>query len=119
MKRFTHLVSILSFALCLCATGLRAEDAEFVKFDKPPAPTKTPPPSYPASMKGVDGIVMVIVVIDEEGSVTSASVSKASDPAFEAPSIEALKKWKFKPAEKGGAAVKAKVTIPLRFKAES
>lgn len=118
MKRSNILLFAITVAFGLLATSVRAEDAaEFVKFDKAPAPMKTPPPTYPTSMSGVTGIVMVLVIIDETGSVTSASVSKASDPAFEAPSIEAIKKWKFKPAEKGGEAVKARVTIPLHFKA--
>lgn len=96
-----------------------AGDDAVTKFDKPPVPTKTPPPAYPSSLKGVNGMVAVVVIIDEKGSVIDATVTKSSDPAFEDPSIDAIKRWKFKPAEKDGQAVKAKVTIPVRFNAES
>lgn len=89
------------------------------KFDKPPVPTRTPPPTYPATLKGVSGMVAVIVIIDEEGSVIQATVTKSSDPAFDAPSLDAIKRWKFKPAEKDGQVVKAKVTIPVRFNSET
>jgi protein TonB len=118
MKRFKFAVAVVAVVLGLSASRLCAEE-EFVKFDKPPAPQKTPPPKYPAGMTGVDGIVMVLVVIDEEGSVTSATVSKSSSPEFDAPSVEAIKRWKFKPAEKAGAPVKARVTIPLHFKPDN
>ncbi len=96
-----------------------AGDDATTKFDKPPVPTKTPPPEYPSALKGVNGMVALVVIIDEKGSVVNATVTKSSDPAFENPSIDAIKRWKFKPAEKDGQAVKAKVTIPVRFNAEN
>lgn len=108
---------VLGFGLSTAYS--QAEDEAITKFDKPPVPTKTPPPTYPPSLKGVSGMVAVVVIIDEKGSVVDATVTKSSDPAFENPSVDAIKRWKFKPAEKDGQAVKAKVTIPVRFNAEN
>ena len=121
MKSLRCLSLVVSLALVLCAAGTSAQSNDDVvtKFDKPPVPTKTPPPSYPHSLKGVSGMVAVVVIIDEKGSVIEATVTKSSDPAFEDPSLDAIKRWKFKPAEKDGQPVKAKVTIPLRFNAEN
>jgi periplasmic protein TonB len=93
-------------------------DDAITKFDKPPVPTKTPPPTYPTALKGVSGMVAMIVIIDEKGSVVQATITKSSDPAFDEPSLDAIKRWKFKPAEKDGQVVKAKVTIPVRFNGE-
>lgn len=111
--------SLLFCALFVFAATLRAQDAEGVhtKFDEPPAPTKTAKPEYPYELKrdGVEGLVAVTCVIDESGNVLSASIRKASHPAFEKPSLEAIQKWKFKPAKKDGKEVKARVTIPFRF----
>ncbi|MBE2213544.1 MAG: energy transducer TonB [Opitutaceae bacterium] len=118
MNRIRSLTLVVSLVLGLGVGAAYADDS-ITKFDKPPVPTKTPPPTYPASLKGVNGMVAVVVIIDESGSVVDATVTKSSDPAFENPSIEAIKRWKFKPAEKDGQAVKAKVTIPVRFNAES
>jgi protein TonB len=111
------------FLLVLLGLGVGVSHADhedaITKFDKPPVPTKTPPPTYPGALKGVNGMVALAVIIDEKGSVIDATVTKSSDPAFEDPSIAAVKRWKFKPAEKDGQAVKAKVTIPVRFAAET
>ncbi|MFT3784205.1 MAG: energy transducer TonB [Nibricoccus sp.] len=81
---------------------------------------KTPPPAYPEAMKrqNVSGVVAVSIVIDETGMVVSATVAKSSQVEFEDAAIAAVKKWKFKPAQKDGAPVKTKVTIPLRFNVE-
>lgn len=117
--KITRLVTILSLVLGLAASYATAQDAEGIhtKFDKNPTPTRTPPPDFPNDMKGTSGLVAVVVIIDEKGAVTQASISKSSHPEFEAPSLQAIKNWKFKPAEVGGQPVKAKVTIPLHFNA--
>jgi len=120
MNRIRSITLAFSLVLGLSFGAAYANgDDAITKFDKPPVPTKTPPPNYPSSLKGVNGMVAVVVIIDESGSVIEATVTKSSDPAFESPSIDAIKRWKFKPAEKDGQAVKAKVTIPVRFNAES
>jgi protein TonB len=68
--------------------------------------------------QGVSGVVAVSVVIDEKGSVISTTVAKSTHADFESPATDAVKKWKFKPAQKDGAPVKMKVTIPIRFNLE-
>jgi protein TonB len=60
-------------------------------------------------------MVAVIATIDEKGVVTAATVSKSSHTDFEAPAVEAMKAWKFKPAKVAGNAVKVRVTVPMRF----
>jgi protein TonB len=58
-------------------------------------------------------------VIDESGMVAECSISKSSHAEFEQAAMDAVKNWKFKPASKGGIAVKASVVIPINFSAES
>lgn len=117
---------LILLATCLVTSAvpvIRAQDANgiYAKVDEPPVPVKTPPPKYPQELRreGINGVVAVVVVIDETGAVAEASVSKASHPAFEQPSLEAVKAWKFKAAKVGGNAVKVRVTIPLRFSTDS
>jgi periplasmic protein TonB len=119
MKRVTILGLVVSFLLCLWTSAAFGQDQDgaHTKFDKNPIPVRTPPPQVPSELKGQNGIVSVVVIIDEKGDVFQATVSKSTDAAFEAASIEAVKKWKFKPAEVGGQVVKAKVTIPIHFSA--
>ena len=42
-------------------------------------------------------------------------VEKASNDLFVKPAMAALKKWKFKPAERDGSRVAMRVSIPIRF----
>lgn len=68
-------------------------------------------PSYPelAKRMHLSGKVKVEVVISPGGSVTSAKVVGGS-PVFEQNAIEAVKQWKFEPAEK-----ETKALITLEF----
>lgn len=107
--------------LLLCLPfRLAADDTVYTKVDVNPIPVKTPPPEFPLQMRrdGLSGVVAVSVVIDETGSVVSATVAKTTDAGFNEAAMAAVKKWKFKPAQKDGVAVKIKVTVPIRFSLE-
>lgn len=107
-----RLIFILSLVVTLTATVARADDAL-----EPPVPVRTVAPKYPAMLKndGISGVVSVNCVIDEKGNVTEPKVLKSSHPAFAEPALEALSKWKFKPAKRGGVVVSIKITIPIQF----
>ncbi len=108
-------LSFLTVSICLFA-GVQAAD-----FDEQPVPVKAVPPEYPADMKrdSVSGIVMLKLVIDENGDVLEKSVAKSTRAEFEAPALAAIGKWKFKPARKAGEAVRATITLPIKFTVES
>jgi periplasmic protein TonB len=82
-----------------------------------PVPVRMVPPKFPPEMRreGTGGVVTVRCTIDEKGNVTEPEVEKASNPAFIQPAIDALRKWKFKPAKRGGTPVALKVSIPIQF----
>ena len=117
MNSFTRVTWLLGCVSLVLATALRADDTVYTKVDENPVPVKTPPPVYPDDLKrnGVSGVVAVTLVIDEKGAVAASEIGKSSHPGFEQPALEAVRKWKFKPGKKDGAAVKVKVTMPLRF----
>lgn len=116
-SRFLRSFLLLFAGIIALSVGVFANDEIHTKVDEPPVPLKTPPPKYPDGKRrdGVSGLVAVSVVIDEKGAVVSSEISKASHKDFEQPSLDAVKNWKFKPAKLAGAAVKVRVTIPLRF----
>ena len=91
------------------------------KVDEPPVPIRTTAPDYPADLKQtkVEGIVSVVVVIDEVGGVIACEVSKSTNVGFNEAATKAVQKWKFKPAKLGGKTVKVRVTIPVRFSIEA
>lgn len=113
MLRRTRLLTLLSL-LALASPFAAAAD-----YDELPVPVKSVAPVYPAEMKreGASGIVMVKVQIDENGDVIDRAVSKSTRAEFDEAALEAVAKWKFKPARKSGVAVKATVTIPIKFSA--
>ncbi|WP_158305386.1 energy transducer TonB [Opitutus terrae] len=90
-------------------------------YDELPVPVKSVAPTYPPEMKQekASGIVMVKISIDENGDVVDRVVAKSTRAEFDEAALAAISKWKFKPAKKDGAAVKATVTIPIKFTAES
>jgi len=109
------LSTVLSLVCCLSAAAAFGAGEATTQFDVAPMPVRTPPPVFPDALKGTNGMVALVVVINEDGSVAEAKVAKSSDAAFEAPSLEAISKWKFKPAEVNGQPVKSKITVPIRF----
>lgn len=87
--------------------------------DKKPRSVKQVPPVYPieANRRGLSGYAQAYFVIDQSGNVINVKVTKASDPIFERPTIEAIRKWKFTPGEKGGKPVvtRAEIRIPYQI----
>lgn len=74
-------------------------------------------PNYPFEMKraGISGEVTLQFIVDTDGNVRDVVVIKSSHREFEAPSIQAVQKWKFRPGRKGGRAVNTRMQIPLAF----
>lgn len=75
-------------------------------------------PVYPEELKkqGVMGEARILTRIDATGAVTEASVKSATHEAFGAAALDAVRGWRFKPAEENGQPIAATVTIPLLFK---
>jgi periplasmic protein TonB len=122
MNSLKHIV--LAFILTT-ATSLFAQSVSDITdisptVDVSPVPVRTPPPVYPPELRREDlnGLVAVVVVIDEQGNVIASEVSRASHDGFKQPALDAVKNWKFKPAKAGGKNVKVRVTIPIRFEKE-
>ncbi len=110
--KYPALAVILS-VVALSGLPARAEDGT-----EPPVPVRTVRPEYPDELRraGISGVVTISCTIDEKGNVVDPKVVKASNTAFSSPALDALSRWKFKPAKKGGNAVPIKVSFPIQFK---
>jgi len=108
---------IISGALLGAAILARAEAA----FDEAPVPVQAVQPVLSSELRsaGLSGMVSIKVTIDEKGNVTQATVAKSSNSQFEQPALEAVNRWKFRPAKKAGQPVVAQVMVPLRFTASN
>jgi protein TonB len=114
-------LKILSLSLALGSWAmLHAATSEGTAFDVRPMPIKTPPPEYPNKLKqhGVTGLVALRVDIDESGAVTDCAVSKSSNADFNEAAIQAVKNWRFIPAQKDGNPIKVRLVIPIHFRLE-
>lgn len=117
MKHSLLSITLICGALLLLPARTSAAAADL---DERPVPVKSVAPQYPEDMKreGQSGLVYIRVVINENGDVIEQSVERSSRAEFEAPALAAVSRWKFKPAKKNGAAVRAGITIPIKFSAE-
>lgn len=103
--------------LLIIALGLGQFAAFAAEGTEPPVPVRTVPPVFPDDMRrdGISGVVTVSILIDEKGNVQEPKVVKTTHEAFSQPAMDALSKWKFKPAKQAGAAVAMRVNIPIQF----
>ncbi|MBK1878252.1 energy transducer TonB [Pelagicoccus mobilis] len=77
--------------------------------------TAVTPPQL--SSPGFKGIVSLQVILDEQGKVRRATVSKSTHGDLEKPAMEAIRKWSFKPAQVAGKSVKSRIAISFKFEA--
>ena len=93
--------------------------SEFYAFDEPPVLIRYVPPSYPALARqaGIEGTVLLRVVVGTDGKVESATVIQSDvTPAMEKAAIAAARKFLFKPAKQRTVPVRASMAVPIRFK---
>lgn len=115
ISTFRMLAGCLAFALAGIALLGAAKDPIPKKYydkanplwpiervDQPPVPLEQPPPVLPAKDALVKGSVVVSFIISKTGVVEFPAISKSSDPRLDEPTLEAVRKWKFKPAVKNG-----------------
>jgi TonB family protein len=72
---------------------------------------------YPFEMRraGKTGEVIVEFIVDTDGNVLNAFAAKSNEREFEANAIASVRKWKFKPGQKEGHNVYARMQVPILF----
>lgn len=84
----------------------------------PPRPTFTPDPKYPseARKKHIEGKVLMEATIGTDGAAHDVQIVKSLGHGLDEESINALKKWKFRPAMREGKPVAVKIKVEMAFK---
>lgn len=74
-------------------------------------------PAYPEAMRKAkkQAVVTVELVVDAAGNVTEAQVQDSAGPEFDAAALDAVRRWKFKPALDEGTPVASGMTVPVEF----
>jgi len=71
--------------------------------------------SEAARKANLSGNVVVVLAINERGSVDDAKVVHSSDRRFEQSAIDAIKQWEFAPATKDGKPVALQMNVEMSF----
>ena len=98
------------------ATANKAAESEPV-FDA--AYLNNPAPYYPSSAKkrGVQGKVLLSVVVKSDGTPLTVDISRSSGSStLDMAALDAVKQWRFVPAKRSGQSVQASVIVPIEFK---
>ena len=87
------------------------------ELDEKPKAVYRAQPKYPAELKvlGMEGKALVGFVVSADGAVREVEVEDATNDAFGEAAKKALEQWKFKAAQKGGAAVNCRIAQPFVF----
>jgi protein TonB len=92
---------------------------KFFAFDDPPKLTFQAPVRYPeiAREAEMEGIVQVLVYVDERGKVFDAVVMNATVPKIlQDEALRAARRCKFKPGKQRNVPVKTQIMIPFNFR---
>ena len=111
------LVALL--ALAGCGSDSAAPAAPAVPPTDPQA-IETPPPDYPLELAcaGVDGQATLQLTIGPDGRVAGSRLERGSgSAALDALAQEAVKRWRFEAATRGGQPVEARIRVPITFNA--
>ena len=73
--------------------------------------------AYPAEAeaRGIEGRVVVQLVVSAEGAVEQAGILESAHPALDAAALDAVLATRFEPARHDGRAVRAELALPIFF----
>ena len=86
-----------------------------------PVPLQSPAPSYPpeAFRNGESGTVLLRVHVDPQGvPYTIDLVQSSRSRALDRAATQAVQRWRFRPAIRGGQPVAGEVQVPITFSAD-
>jgi len=119
MPRF-QLIAVLLFAQL--GFGFQSDDAaKKAAANKSPVPTYRPEPKYTEEARAahISGIVMLQLVVDEQGRPTEIEVLSPLGYGLDENAILAVTKWRFQPGTKDNKAVKVTGQVEVTFRLDN
>ena len=95
-----------------------ASASTFVQADSKPFALDNPKPVYPsaARRRGMQGIVLLQVMVSDKGAVSSIHIMRNSGfKVLDISAVNTVKQWRFMPARQGSDNVASTVQVPIRF----
>ena len=118
-------ISLIALALCLITGPVAAQATQSAqtRVYKPgdgvlaPVLVKEVKPQYTAdAMRArVQGVVTLECVVQPDGAIGEARVTKSLNPDLDEEAIKAVKQWRFKPGRKDGKPVPVRITLEVTF----
>ncbi len=92
--------------------------SEIIAVERLPIPVRQVAPEYPAvaRLAGMEGTVLLRVLIDKQGKPKKTIVWKSDAEVFEEPAMKAALQWVFIPAMMNSGPVAVWVSIPFHFR---
>ncbi len=83
-----------------------------------PKPLSTADPTYSESARKskIQGFTTLYVTVEADGHVSDASVIETLEPSLDKNAIEAVKRWKFKPAMCGTTPIPVDISVQIHFR---
>ncbi len=77
-----------------------------------------PPPAYPQAdwVAAIEGDVSLEAAIDAEGRVVAVEVVQGVSPGLDAAAVQALERWRYRPATRGGEPIRSVQRLTFRFR---
>jgi len=101
----------------MAARGVTSGGSSSDLLNQIPTPLERVAPRYPAEMKilGIPGETKLSFIVGKDGSVHNVETVESTNDAFTEMAKSALAKWKFKPGQKNGIVVNARMVVPFVF----
>jgi carboxyl-terminal processing protease len=111
MRRSIQLFVALAGVIGASASGPPLPD------DRPPAIALQRPPYYPfeSRLAGIEGTVVLDVLVNRDGSVGQARATSYPDPFLRDAATAAVLRWKFRPGLRDGLPVEMHLRVPILF----
>ena len=91
---------------------MNAEDGARV-----PRALEVPNPEYPekARRRGIQGTVVLAIAINTNGGIDKVQVVRRLDPDLDQAAVDAVRQWRFAPAEKDGEAMPFQTLVEVSW----
>lgn len=111
------IVLLIVGALAPFAASAKSDEQSYLEMCRKepgvPVPIAVVSPSVSPLYNGA--LVQLEFVVDAKGTPVDLAVKSAPDDRLAAAVLDAVKQWRFKPAERDGVPVETKVALPVRI----
>jgi len=117
-RRRTRVIEMLQRAAAAKGSGAPSQTTSELRDQAlPPRIVESTPAQYTESAlaEGVEGSVVLMVLVRRDGSVGAVSVSEGLEASLDRRALRTVKEWKFAPAMRNGRTVEIVMEVEMEF----